>query len=177
MRGFNAVSYQHIADKIGIRKASIHYHFKTKADLGRAVIQRYRAMLQSVMDEAEAMNEPDYAKVWQAYLAPINEMINGSDRACLCGVLAAEYETLSPDMQSEVKSFFTHHQDWLASLFKKGRQAGSFSFESYPDVMARLAFSALQGAMLVQRATGDQTQFKQTIKEVNRALGLSFCTA
>ena len=40
VRGFNAVSYQDIADRIGIRKASIHYHFPTKFALGAAVIER-----------------------------------------------------------------------------------------------------------------------------------------
>jgi len=33
-RGFNAFSYHDIAAPMGIRKASIHYHFPSKADLG-----------------------------------------------------------------------------------------------------------------------------------------------
>ena len=40
-RGYSAFSYQDIADALGIRKASIHYHFPSKADLGVAVINRY----------------------------------------------------------------------------------------------------------------------------------------
>src|SRR6185369_16920377 len=37
-RSYSAFSYQDIADELGIRKASIHYHFATKADLGVAVV-------------------------------------------------------------------------------------------------------------------------------------------
>jgi len=32
-KGINGMSYQHLSDKIGIRKASIHYHFPKKDDL------------------------------------------------------------------------------------------------------------------------------------------------
>ena len=39
--GVNAMSYQHISDAIGIRKASIHHHFPTKDSLIEAVLQRY----------------------------------------------------------------------------------------------------------------------------------------
>jgi len=40
-RGYSAFSYQDIAEALGIRKASIHYHFPSKTDLGVAVIDRY----------------------------------------------------------------------------------------------------------------------------------------
>ena len=40
-RGYSAFSYQDIADSLGIRKASIHYHFPSKSDLGVAVVDRY----------------------------------------------------------------------------------------------------------------------------------------
>src|SRR4051794_36242328 len=41
-RGYNAISYQDIADRIGIRKASIHHHFPNKSDLAQALVRRYR---------------------------------------------------------------------------------------------------------------------------------------
>ena len=34
--GFNAFSYSDLANEIGIKKASIHYHFPSKTDLGIA---------------------------------------------------------------------------------------------------------------------------------------------
>ena len=40
-RGYSAFSYQDISDALGIRKASIHYHFASKTDLGIAVVDRY----------------------------------------------------------------------------------------------------------------------------------------
>lgn len=42
MRGYNGFSYADLSREVGIRKASIHHHFPTKADLALAVLERYR---------------------------------------------------------------------------------------------------------------------------------------
>jgi len=39
--GYHAVSFRDLADELGIKSASIHYHFRHKEDLGEAVIARY----------------------------------------------------------------------------------------------------------------------------------------
>ncbi|MCX7384992.1 MAG: TetR/AcrR family transcriptional regulator [Alphaproteobacteria bacterium] len=41
MRGFNAFSYADVADVMNVTKASLHYHFPSKAILGEALIRRY----------------------------------------------------------------------------------------------------------------------------------------
>src|SRR4051795_11035403 len=40
-RGFNGFSYADIASALEVTKASLHYHFPTKAELGRRLIERY----------------------------------------------------------------------------------------------------------------------------------------
>jgi TetR/AcrR family transcriptional regulator, transcriptional repressor for nem operon len=39
--GYNRLSFRELAKKVGIRSASIHYHFPTKGDLGAALARRY----------------------------------------------------------------------------------------------------------------------------------------
>jgi len=41
-RGFNAFSYADIAAALNITKASLHYHFATKAKLGERLVERYQ---------------------------------------------------------------------------------------------------------------------------------------
>ena len=38
LRGFNGFSYADVAAELGITKASLHYHFPGKAELGEALI-------------------------------------------------------------------------------------------------------------------------------------------
>lgn len=41
-RGYSAFSYADISKQVGIRKASIHYHFPSKDELVRELVKRYR---------------------------------------------------------------------------------------------------------------------------------------
>ena len=44
VRGYNGFSYRDLAEQIGIKTASIHYHFPTKADLGEAMVENEREL-------------------------------------------------------------------------------------------------------------------------------------
>ena len=88
-----------MAERIGIRTASIHYHFLTKADLGRVVIERYAAKLAELGRMAEA-REGDPWLVLSSYLEPYIEFAGSPGRICLCGALAGEYGALPEEMQA-----------------------------------------------------------------------------
>ena len=53
-RGFNGFSYADIADTLGVTKASLHYHFGTKAELGHALIARYHDAFARFLDAIDA---------------------------------------------------------------------------------------------------------------------------
>src|SRR5690348_14354670 len=53
VRGFNGFSYADIAAELQITKASLHYHFATKADLGEALIARYASRFFGALDAAD----------------------------------------------------------------------------------------------------------------------------
>ncbi len=168
-RGYSAVSYQDIADELGIRKASIHYHFPTKAALGVAVVEFYQAALKATLETATG------ASAWSqldSYLTPIREFSDNSDRICLCGALAGEYLALPDEMQSAVARFFDDNQRWLENVFASGRDSGEFSFKGSARRQARLVFSALQGALLIKRATGDSQQLHEVIDALHARLRL-----
>ena len=52
-RGFNAFSYKDLAEAVGIRTASIHYHFPAKAELGVALMERYIADLNQALENID----------------------------------------------------------------------------------------------------------------------------
>src|SRR3974390_1012687 len=69
-RGYSAFSYQDIADHLGIRKASIHYHFASKTDLGIAVIDRYAARFGTALEAIAADPSQDAMTMLDHYLEP-----------------------------------------------------------------------------------------------------------
>jgi len=161
--GFHAFSFQDIADRIGIKKASIYYHHPAKAALGREVIARYRKRFQEVMDAIENDNSISHWDALSLYLEPIIQISKSDDSVCLCGVLGGEYTALPEEMQAEISAFFEEHQQWLAKLLDRGRKAEEFHFSGPPAKVAKLAFSAVEGALLIKRATKDPMQFDEVM--------------
>jgi AcrR family transcriptional regulator len=43
--GYNALSFRELAKEVGIKSASVHYHFPTKGDLGAALARHVRPWL------------------------------------------------------------------------------------------------------------------------------------
>jgi TetR/AcrR family transcriptional repressor of nem operon len=162
-RGYSAFSYQDISSSLGIRKASIHYHFPSKTDLGIAVIDRYVAHFGAALAMLAADETRSSMAVLELYLEPYVGFADTTDRVCLCGALAGEILVLPPEMRSRVEGFFRSHQEWLTKILKRGRARGEFRLVAPASKQARFIFSALQGALLVKRATGDATQLRDIV--------------
>jgi TetR/AcrR family transcriptional repressor of nem operon len=82
------------------------------------------------------------------------------DRMCLCGMFAAEYSTLPPPMQAELRRFFDVNEHWLAGVLLAGRGTGELAFRETPQERARVLVGALEGAMLIARTYSDDARFR-----------------
>ena len=100
VRGFNGFSYADVAAELSITKASLHYHFPGKAELGEALIERYAARFAAALAEIDARGADAPAKL-DAYAGLYADVLRGQ-RMCLCGMLAAEYQTLPEPMRDAV---------------------------------------------------------------------------
>jgi len=162
-RGFSAFSYQDIADSLGIRKASIHYHFPSKTDLGIAVIDRYVARFHAALGAIAGDQSQSSMAMLDFYVEPYVGYAKTPDRVCLCGALPGEILALPPELRSRVDGFFRTHQGWLTGILKRGASRGEFALAAPPAKVARFIFCALQGALLVKRTTGEATQLRDVI--------------
>jgi TetR/AcrR family transcriptional repressor of nem operon len=168
-QGYNGFSYADIAGELGVTKASLHYHFASKAELGEALIERYSARFAEALEGIDSTRSGAGAKL-DAYAALYADVLRG-DRMCLCGMLAAEYQTLPAPMRGSVIRFFDDNLAWLASVLADGRAAGTLSFGGSPADAAQTVLGALQGAMLVARPYGDLARFEAAARHTLATLG------
>jgi TetR/AcrR family transcriptional repressor of nem operon len=160
-RGFNGFSYGDVAGELGITRAALHYHHPGKAELGEALIARYTERFTSALaalddagiDAREAL--AGYAEIYAGVLA--------RERMCLCGMLAAEYLTLPPAMQTGVTAFFARNTAWLESVLERGRREGTLDFPGPAADSAAMVLGGLEGAMLVSRVSGDVAAFRAAV--------------
>ena len=156
--GFNGFSYADIALQMRVTKASLHYHFPTKAELGRALVARYRVKFLEALDAID--REAPRADARLQRYADLYYQVMRNDRMCLCGMFAAEYATLPPPMQEELRDFFDANEAWLIRVLEGGRQAGELAFRGPSRDRARIMLGTLEGAMLIARAYADDGRFR-----------------
>jgi TetR/AcrR family transcriptional repressor of nem operon len=173
VRGFNGFSYADAADELGVTKAALHYHFAGKAELGEALIVRYATRFGDALDVIDRDVDDAPAKL-DAYARLYLEVLRNR-RMCLCGMLAAEYQTLPKPMQDAVVRFFDENEAWLKRVLEKGRKSGTLRFDGAASEAARMIISALEGAMLVARPYGDVARFQATASRL--LAGLSPATS
>jgi TetR/AcrR family transcriptional repressor of nem operon len=156
-RGFNGFSYADVAVELGITKASLHYHFPGKAELGRALIERYGLRFGQALAQIDHGESAAPGKLI-AYAQLYGDALSGQ-RMCLCGMLAAEYQTLPQPIREAVVGFFDDNERWLAVVLEEGRKANALRFHGTSRDTARMIISGLEGAMLVARPYGDPARF------------------
>jgi TetR/AcrR family transcriptional repressor of nem operon len=157
-RGFNAFSYANVATEVGITTASLHYHFPGKDQLGEALVARYTERFLEALAriEAEKLDAPDRLA---AYADLYADTLNGH-RMCLCGMLAADFETLAAPVREAVVEFFDDNERWLARILRLGRAEESLRFDGPPEATARLLIGGLEGALLIARPYADPERFR-----------------
>ncbi len=163
-RGYNGFSYADIAAELGVTKASLHYHFPSKAELGRALIVRYHGLFGAALDSIDGHTKSPPEKL-KRYVGLYDSVLS-NERMCLCGMLAAEYATLPAPMQEGLTAFFDANERWLTTVLEEGLRAGTFAFREAAKERARVLLGALEGAMLVARSYGNARRFQTAAASV-----------
>jgi TetR/AcrR family transcriptional regulator, transcriptional repressor for nem operon len=164
VRGFSNFSYADIASELGITKASLHYHYPGKAELGQALITRYAQRFNQALEDIDR-DLPNARAKLEAY-ADLYAGVLRNERMCMCGILAAEYPTLPLGMQTEVLRFFDENQKWLATLLEQGKAEGTLTYTGRAEDVAQGILSTLEGAMLVARPYGDLARFDAAARQL-----------
>jgi TetR/AcrR family transcriptional repressor of nem operon len=170
-RGYNAFSYADISTRVGIRKASIHYYFPSKKDLGKELAARYRADFRSRLHQIDGRKRDSRSKL-KDYAQLYLDSLRDDDRMCLCGMLASDIDTLPEEVRCEVIGFFADNEAWLAKVLGEGRKAGTLDFSGPAENEAQLLLAGFQGAMLVARSYGDGMRFRTIARKLLTRLGI-----
>ena len=169
-RGYNAVSYADLAKRLGIRTASIHYHFPTKSDLGVTVLRRYKEASFEAVGAISPDNPQSYRDAFENMLGPVRSLAKIDEASCLVGVLGAEFASLPEEIKADVRAFFNEQEQFLTHLLGEGRSAGAFVFEGEAEEMAKMIASTLQGAILIKKARGDCGYMDSILEGLHRMI-------
>ncbi|VWC63748.1 TetR family transcriptional regulator [Burkholderia lata] len=159
-RGYSGFSYADIADAIDIRKASIHHHFPTKADLAVAVLQQSQANFDADMSLLDASGADALVQM-RAYIGYWERCIaDDSAPFCVAGMLGAELPALPDEVARAVKAHFDDLAAWLVRVLEAGVKDGVVQPGVSVQTEAATFISLVYGAMLAARAYGNAGMFR-----------------
>lgn len=164
LHGYGGLNFRDLAKAVGIKSASIHYHFPTKADLGAAVARRYCEDTAGSLDTMAAA-AGDAKRSLRDYPNEFRKSLANGNRLCLCSFMAAEYDDLPEAVKTEVQAFADVNIAWLRRMLVEAGVVPA----SQSEVRARAIFAAVAGAQLVARSRADIALYDSMIESYREA--------
>ncbi len=160
--GFHAFSYRDIAERVGIRTASIHYHFPTKVDLAMAIVERVRDATSAAIAEIDASARSAGERL-RRYCGLFLRTWGQGDRLCPMCMLAMGQDAIPEEVRSGVRDFWQGGESWVAQTVRDGQASGEFRPDLDPRTVGRTFVAAMEGAMVAARAFTDRTRIEDVI--------------
>ena len=151
-RGYAGFSFDDVAQAVGIRKPSVHHHFRTKSDLVTALTLRYTERFELALAAIDIARQDPLARL-KAYVQLFSVTYVQDRRLCVCGMLGAEADALPADVTDAVAGFFQLNLNWLAAAFRDAQRTGQLASAQRANALAELMLSTLEGAMVLGRGT------------------------
>jgi TetR/AcrR family transcriptional repressor of nem operon len=156
--GFNGFSFQTIADALGIRKASLHYYFSSKEDMGIALLKEYEIAFENWIVKVEKLSALDKLdKLANIFI----RMHDDGKMICPTGVLTSDFNTLSAKMKKRLKEFHFLQREWIIKALEQGKKERTIRSEIDTKLTADLIISTLQGGLQTARLRGEKDILKK----------------
>ena len=149
LRGYNGFSYRDLSELVGVKTSSIHYYFPSKDDLVLEAVSQYSGEVMAGLQSIDAAL-PAREKL-ATYTRLFGKTLGDGNQICLCGMLAADIESLPETVRQAVQAFFRANEHWLAEVLAQGAKEGTLVVKGKPESAARTLFAALQGSVLASR--------------------------
>jgi len=180
-QGFAATSIDQIIERVGITKGAFFYHFKTKADMARALIDRYadadRRTLRGTMERAEKLSEDPLQQllIFAGLLIEIGEELDAQEQpTCLFATYCYEHGLFDAEIHGVIREAML---EWRKVVGEKLRAAA----ERYPpedaidiDSLADMLTVVFEGGFTLSRGVGGKDVFVQQLRHYRRYLRLLF---
>lgn len=162
-RSYLGFSFQDLADRVGIRKASLYHHFPSKEALGVAVLEHAIHTYDKWFQAFDGTPEEGF----RIYINGFRNVIGAGQRVCPAAAFIPGWDAVDSDIHQTIVRLRQTQVDWLtAQLTRQGRVAD-------PTDVAGQIFALCQGALISARVTGRVEDFDAALAPMRAQLGLT----
>ncbi|MFT5277692.1 MAG: TetR/AcrR family transcriptional repressor of nem operon [Glaciecola sp.] len=146
--GYSNFSFRELANEVGIKSASVHYHFPTKEDLGAELAKRYTENFLSALGDPDELVKLSQDPI-EHYVGKFRHALIADQKMCLCGLFGAESDALPNKVKLHTKAFFLKNIQWLQKAIEKREGANTTPVKARNKAVFIL--SLLQGSMMLSK--------------------------
>ena len=175
VQGYQSTSLDDVLRESGVEKGNFYYYFKSKEDLGYAIIDRIRrAFVERGLGPAFADADTDPVGQLHAFFDRVldTQRQRNCVGGCAMGNLASELSDVHEGFRQQLAGIFDVYRDHLAETIRRGQGSGGLR----PDVdaarVAQFLVAGLEGAILLGKVTRDITVIERCVEELKAHLTL-----
>ena len=166
-KGFVATSVDEICRKAGLTKGSFFYYFKSKDELGQALLERFCCSTQQQMQEccSGQKNEEDPLKKVYAHIVFAVQMSKERhlSKGCLIGTFAQELADTHPKIRMVCSAGFREWQKLLAKDLKEAKAKYAARSAVDPNSLAEHFIAIIEGSQILARAHQNRRIFERNM--------------
>lgn len=154
--GYRGTSLDDVLRESGVGKGNFYYYFKSKEELGYAILDRI------VRGFVERTLEPSFADPGRPPLDRIHRFLDGvletqRQRNCVGGCpmgnLASELSDVHEGFRRRLAEIFTRWRDRLTEALREAQSEGSLAPACDAGRLAQFLVASLEGAILMTKVT------------------------
>ena len=175
LKGYQATTLDDVLRESGVGKGNFYYHFKSKEDLGYAILdQVVSAFLERTLDPC--FSEASTPRLTQIRCFLDRVLAAQRERKCVGGCalgnLASELSDVHEGFRARLFGVFSAWRERLIGVLEQAQAAGSVRSDCRPDAVAHFLVASLEGAILMTKLTKDIAVMERCVEELKRYLTL-----
>jgi TetR/AcrR family transcriptional regulator, transcriptional repressor for nem operon len=149
-KSYNGVGLNEILSAAGVPKGSFYHFFKSKENLGIAVIEMAAAdKLERIRSFATLRTESPLTRLRHLYEWVRQDISEGNVRTeCVLCKLALEQASLSQPMREAIRSSFDQYKVLVAQIIREAQAVGEIDPNLDADSLSDFLSVSLQGALV-----------------------------
>lgn len=155
-KGFNNTGIQEVLESAGVPKGSFYFYFKSKEDLGLAIIDHFAESV-AQLGESLLVNAPGSPlERLRGYFSTMREFFEHEDwrSGCPIGNLTQEMGTLNEGFRAKLQSVFKRMQSDIRNCIEQAKLQHEIGGEVDLDETAEFILDSWEGAILRMKAEG-----------------------
>ena len=175
-KGYTATTIDDICSEARLTKGSFFHYFRSKEDLGKAVLDRFVSTTFEEERESGIFDEPDPLKKIYGYLDYVADVNRrpGHQVGCLIGNFAQVLSLSHPD----IRLLCDRHFSWWAGLMKAVMDEANALYVPEKEVdtqgLAEHVIAVIEGSLILARAKQDGGVVEKNINNLKEYIKMVF---